>query len=74
MTDAMRALYQDLDVWIVDALRHKPHPSHPTVEQVLGWIEEFKPGRTALIHMDQSLDYRTLAAALPAGVERDMTG
>jgi len=74
MTDAMRALYQDLDVWIVDALRHKPHPSHPTVEQVLGWIEEFKPGRTALIHMDQSLDYRTLAAALPAGVEPGYDG
>ena len=74
LTPAMRALYAGLDIWVVDALRHAPHPSHPTVAQTLGWIAELRPGRAALIHMDQSLDYARLAAALPAGVEPGFDG
>ncbi len=69
MTPAMRTHYEDLDVWIVDALRRAPHPTHPTLDAVLGWVEELGPRRTALIHMDQSMDYRSLCATLPPGVE-----
>ncbi|ONF97586.1 MBL fold metallo-hydrolase [Sphingomonas jeddahensis] len=68
MTDGMRALYTKLDVWIVDALRRKPHPTHPHLEQALGWIAELAPSRAALTHMDQSMDYATLAAELPPSV------
>ena len=32
-----------LDVWIVDALRYKPHPSHFSVAEALAWIERLKP-------------------------------
>lgn len=74
MTAAMATLYQHLDVWIVDALRHAPHPSHPTVGDVLGWIDELAPRRSALIHMDHSMDYRSLCAALPSGVEPGYDG
>ena len=74
VTPAMRRLYAGLDVWILDALRHAPHPSHPTVAAALGWLEELAPKRAAFIHMDHSLDYRTLAAALPAGVEPGYDG
>jgi len=74
MTDAMRALYAGVDVWIADALRRRPHPSHPTLGEVIGWVEELKPQRTALVHMDQSMDYRGLCAELPAGVEPGYDG
>ena len=74
LTPAMRTLYTGLDVWIVDALRHAPHPSHPTVAQVLGWIEELKPRQAVFIHMDHSMDYRTLSSELPAGVEPGYDG
>lgn len=74
LTPAMAALYRGLDVWVVDALRHAPHPTHPTVDAVLGWVRDLEPGRTALIHMDHSMDYRTLAAALPTGVEPGYDG
>lgn len=74
LTPSMRQLYTGLDVWIADALRHAPHPTHPTVAAVLGWVDELKPGRTALIHMDSSMDYRTQAALLPAGVEPGYDG
>ena len=71
---AMAALYAGLDIWIVDALRYAPHPTHPTVDAVLGWARALEPGRTAFIHMDHSMDYRTLAAVLPVGVEPGYDG
>lgn len=69
MTQEMRALYTGLDIWVVDALRHAPHPTHPNVEAVLGWVAELKPRRSALVHMDNSMDYMALVAELPEGVE-----
>ena len=36
-------LLQGLDVWIVDALRPMPHPSHFCVKQALAWIERLGP-------------------------------
>ena len=74
MTDEMAMLYNRLDIWIVDALRRYPHPSHPDLATTLGWIDRFKPGRAVLAHMDQSMDYATLVAELPAGVEPGFDG
>jgi len=74
MRPEMMVLYEGLDAWIVDALRRWPHPSHPELADVLGWVEQLRPGRTALVHMDQSMDYATLAAELPAGVEPGYDG
>ncbi|WP_076069381.1 MBL fold metallo-hydrolase [Sphingomonas montana] len=68
MTDDMAILYQELDIWVVDALRRAPHSSHPTLDQSLGWIADFAPGEAILTHMDQSMDYRTLVAGLPPTV------
>ena len=74
MTDAMRTLYQGLDVWIVDVLRRHPHPSHPHLAEALPWIAELAPKRTALTHLDHSMDYATLLAELPPGVEPGYDG
>lgn len=60
---------QGLDLWIVDALRRAPHPTHAHLERTLGWIDRFRPGRAVLTHMDQSMDYATLRAELPDGIE-----
>lgn len=69
MTSEMRTLYAGLDLWIVDALREEPHPTHPHLASTLGWIEELAPKRAVLVHMDQSMDFATLAERLPAGIE-----
>ncbi len=74
MTSEMRALYSGLDIWVVDALRRAPHPTHPHLAEVLGWAGELKPRRAALVHMDQSMDYISLAAELPEGVEPGFDG
>ena len=62
-------LLQGLDVWIVDALRYTPHPSHFNVKQALAWAGRLKPKRTILTHMTSDLDYETLRKELPPGVE-----
>ena len=60
---------KDLDVWILDALRYTPHPSHLSVEQALAWIARVQPKRAVLTHMHLDLDYAALARELPPGVE-----
>lgn len=74
MTDAMCALYSGLDLWIVDCLRRRPHPTHPSLPQVLDWCALLKPRRAVLTHLDQSMDYATLAAELPEAVEPAFDG
>jgi phosphoribosyl 1,2-cyclic phosphate phosphodiesterase len=58
-----------LEVWIVDALRYTPHPSHFSVSDALRWIERVAPRRAILTHMHADLDYRALRRELPAHVE-----
>ena len=74
MTDDMATLYQDLDVWVVDVLRRRPHPTHMALPAILGWVERLTPRQTALIHMDNTMDYATLCDELPAGVEPGYDG
>ena len=59
----------DLDLWIVDALKRGPHPSHFCLEDTLRAIARFKPRRAILTNMHIDMDYDTLRAELPAGVE-----
>ncbi|MFO1118354.1 MAG: MBL fold metallo-hydrolase [Beijerinckiaceae bacterium] len=63
-----RSLLEGLDVWILDALRYRRHPSHLTVGEALAWIERLKPKRAILTNLHTDLDYATLAAELPPHV------
>jgi phosphoribosyl 1,2-cyclic phosphate phosphodiesterase len=58
-----------LDVWVIDALRYAPHPSHLSVADALKWIERLKPKRAILTNLHADLDYETLRKELPANVE-----
>jgi phosphoribosyl 1,2-cyclic phosphate phosphodiesterase len=65
---ALNAL-RGLKLWIVDALRWTPHPTHAHVDKTLAWIEVVKPERAVLTNLHVDLDYRDLARRLPDGVE-----
>jgi len=60
---------EGLDVWIVDALRYRPHPTHAHLELTLSWIERLRPRRAILTNLHIDLDYETLRRELPEGVE-----
>jgi phosphoribosyl 1,2-cyclic phosphate phosphodiesterase len=66
--ESMAAL-AGLEAWVVDALRHTPHPSHFSVGEALEWIARVAPRRAYLTHLHSDLDYRATAAMLPEGVE-----
>lgn len=65
--DAFAAL-AGVEIWIVDALRYTPHPSHAHVALALEWIARLKPRRAVLTNLHQDLDYEALKAQLPATV------
>ncbi|MEP4194214.1 MAG: MBL fold metallo-hydrolase [Aliishimia sp.] len=66
--DNVWPLLEGLDVWIVDALRRDPHPTHSHLSQTLEWIERVKPKRGVLTNMHIDLDYDTIAAETPSDV------
>ncbi len=65
LTDDMRTLYEDCDVWIADCLGRRPHPTHAHLDAVIEWAREMRAGKLYLSHMNNSMDYRTLLDELP---------
>jgi len=63
-----------LDLWIVDALRYTPHPSHFSVNEALAWIARIAPRRAILTNLHTDLDYEELRARLPPHVEPAFDG
>jgi phosphoribosyl 1,2-cyclic phosphate phosphodiesterase len=66
--DSIAAL-AGLDIWILDALRYRPHPSHLNLDQALAWVDRLRPRRAVLTNLHADLDYDVLRATLPAHVE-----
>jgi phosphoribosyl 1,2-cyclic phosphate phosphodiesterase len=74
ITADMEDVFADMGVWVIDALRRAPHPTHANLATTLDALARLKPARAVLTHMDQSMDYRSLSAELPAGVEPGFDG
>src|SRR5262249_47200567 len=68
------AAFAGLDVWIVDALRYTPHPSHLSLAETLDWIERPKPRRAILTNLHSYLYYEVLRTKLPPHVEPGFDG
>jgi phosphoribosyl 1,2-cyclic phosphate phosphodiesterase len=60
--------------WVVDCAREREHPAHAHLAKTLAWIERVQPAHAWLTHMDQTMDYATLVARLPAGVAPSYDG
>jgi phosphoribosyl 1,2-cyclic phosphate phosphodiesterase len=58
----------DLELWILDALRYRPHPTHAHLGRSLGWIARARPRTAVLTNMHNDLDYATIAAETPDSV------
>jgi phosphoribosyl 1,2-cyclic phosphate phosphodiesterase len=69
LPDESLPLMQGLDVWVVDALRKAPHPSHLNLDEALYWIERVKPKRAILTNLHTDMDYAELRASLPPHIE-----
>ncbi len=69
LPDEAWPLLEGLDVLVLDALRHRPHPTHFTVAEALAVIERIKPRQAYLTHICHDLPHAETNASLPAGVE-----
>ena len=57
-----------VDVLIVDALRHREHPTHMNVAQALELVERVRPGKTWFTHVCHDLGHAETEATLPPDV------
>jgi phosphoribosyl 1,2-cyclic phosphate phosphodiesterase len=57
-----------LDILILDALRHKPHPTHLTLDQALAMVERLQPRRALFTHIAHELGHQETNARLPSHI------
>ena len=69
LDEAAFAALAGLEVWIVDCLRERPHPTHAHLALALEWIARVKPRRAILTHLNHQADYEAIRAKCPPGVE-----
>jgi phosphoribosyl 1,2-cyclic phosphate phosphodiesterase len=67
--DAAWRLLDGVDTLILDALRHRPHPTHFTVAEALTVVERLQPRQTYFTHICHDLPHVATNESLPAGVE-----
>ena len=62
------ALLQGLDCVVLSALRHKPHPSHATIEQAIAWARRIGARQTYFTHIAHELPHAETNRSLPGGM------
>jgi phosphoribosyl 1,2-cyclic phosphate phosphodiesterase len=67
--DSSWPLLENLDVLVLDALRHRPHPTHFSVGEAVAAIRRIRPGRAFLTHICHDLPHEETNRSLPSGVE-----
>ena len=67
--EANFSLLKNLHVLVLSALRHKPHPSHATLEQAVGWAQQIGARQTWLTHISHDLGHEQTNCALPEKIK-----
>jgi phosphoribosyl 1,2-cyclic phosphate phosphodiesterase len=58
-----------IDILIISALHHRPHPAHYTLSEALDVIEEIKPNTAYITHMSHEMGTnKSLLKMLPSSV------
>ena len=65
---------RELDVLFLDALRHRPHPTHSTVEHSLRTVEQLAPRRAFFTHICHDLPHQETEDALPGNIRLAFDG
>lgn len=70
MPESTVKLLEGVDTLVINALRHKPHLSHMSIDEALAIVRRVNPRRTYLTHMSDGAGLHAESAAfLPEGVE-----
>ena len=66
--DASWPLLEGLDVVVLDALRHRPHPTHFSLTEAVATAKRIGARQTYFTHMCHDLPHAATCATLPPGV------
>jgi phosphoribosyl 1,2-cyclic phosphate phosphodiesterase len=67
--DTSWPLLEGLDVLILDGLRHRPHPTHFSLEEAVEVARKLQPRRVYFTHICHDLEHDATNAELPPGME-----
>lgn len=68
LADEAWKILEGVDVLILDALRHRPHPTHFTVAEALDVVSRLKPRQAYFTHICHDLPHAATNQSLPPGV------
>ena len=60
---------QGVEVLVLDALRHKPHPTHLSIGEAIVVAQKINAKQTWLTHMCHRVEHAALAAELPPNIQ-----
>jgi phosphoribosyl 1,2-cyclic phosphate phosphodiesterase len=66
---ASMALLEGLDVLILGALRHKPHPTHFNLDEAVDVARQLQPKQTYFTHLSHQLDHDATNQQLPDNIQ-----
>ena len=72
--ESSQAMLRGLDVLFLDALRHRPHPTHSTLETSVALARRLGAKRTYFTHMCHDLPHAATEAGLPEGIHLAFDG
>lgn len=62
-------LLSRLDLLVINALRHRPHPTHLSIGEAIDVVNRLRPRRAFLTHLCHDVDHTELARELRAGLD-----
>lgn len=74
MPDPVREAVTGVDVMILDALRHRPHATHLTVEASLALLQRIGARQSYIVHLSHDLDHETTQAGMPENIQVSYDG
>jgi phosphoribosyl 1,2-cyclic phosphate phosphodiesterase len=72
--DAAIAALAGVEVLVLNALWHRPHPTHLSIEEAVATARQIGAERTYLTHLTHETAHRDLLHDLPAGIEPGYDG
>lgn len=66
--------FDDLELWVCDALRYHDHPTHAHADRTLSWQARTRTRRMVLTNLHIDMDYDTLSTELPGAQSAAVDG
>lgn len=67
-SDKSKKYLENLDTWVVDCLRYHFAPTHSSYEQVMDWVDQYKPKQVYFTHMAHEIEYDEINRITPDNI------